>query len=110
MIYVNDIPSLRDPEDFEYSFDDRTEKIELINGNCVQDYGHVESGDTFALTAIFKKSDYQRIKNLWLNRTKISYTDVDGTEYQNLRLVFKKKKFLAKFPQYVILTFELWRV
>ena len=49
MIFINDIPSLRNPDSFEISFDDRIEKIELINGATVQNYGHIQSGDSFAL-------------------------------------------------------------
>ena len=109
MIYINDIPSLRDPDSVELTFDDRIEKIELINGNAVQNYGHIESGDTFSLTAIFKKTDYQRIVNLWESDTKINYTDESGEVHQNLRLVLRRKKYLAKFPKYVELTFELWK-
>lgn len=42
MIYINDIPSFRDPETCEYIIDDRVEKIELMNGVAVQDFGHIE--------------------------------------------------------------------
>ena len=111
MIYINDtIPSLRDPESCELIFDDRIEKIELINGNTVQDYGYVESGNIVALTCIFSLANYRRLTELWQSRTKVSWTDEAGIVHENLRIVFRKVRYLSKFPKYVILTFELWKV
>ena len=109
MIYINNIPSLRNPESCEYSFDDRVEKIELINGTTTQDYGHVESGDSFALSCVFSYSNYLLLKNLWINRQFVSYTDEAGKNFYNLRLVFKSVKRVNRFPNYVTLAFELWR-
>ncbi len=109
MIFINNIPSLRDPESISYSFDDRIQKIALINGNTVQDYGHIESGDSFNISAVFSIANYALIKNLWINRTKVSFTDEKGNVFQNCRLVFKSVKHEANFP-YVILDFELWRI
>ena len=110
MIYINNIPSLRNPESSTLTFDNRIEKIELINGNTVQNYGHVESGDVFALTCAFSTANYRLIKALWESDTRVSYTDEAGDVWLNMRLVFKNIKRVAKFPNYVILTFELWRV
>lgn len=110
MIYINDIPSFRAPEEEVFNFDDRVEKIEIICGNVVQDYGHVESGDVFALTCVFSAVNYNRLKALWLARERVMYTDEDGNTYTNLRLVFRSFQRVSKFPQYVTLTFELWKV
>lgn len=111
MIYINDtIPSFRNPESCDLTFDDRVEKIELIDGNTVQDYGHIESGDVMALTCIFSAANYVKLKELWESRTKVSFTDEAGLTWQNMRIVFKKVKYVSKFPNYVELTFELWKV
>lgn len=110
MIYINDIPSFRAPESEDYIFDDRTEKIELIGGNVVQSYGHVESGDTFSLECVFSAFNYNRIKLLWLADARVIYTDEDGDVHTNLRLVFRRKRRVPKFPEYILLTFELWKV
>lgn len=110
MIWINDIPSFRDPESVTHTFDDRIEKVELIQGNTVQDYGHVSSGDVDALTCLFSYENYIRLKELWLNRTRVTYTDEAGDVHQNLRLVFKSIKRYNRFPKFVLLTFELWRV
>lgn len=109
MIFINDIPSLRDPESDSLSFDDRVQKVPLINGNTVQDYGHIESGDTFTLSCVFSVANYERLKALWLARQKVTYTDKAGTVYTNCRLVFKSIQYVANFPNYVTLEFEIWR-
>ena len=110
MIYINDIPSFRAPESEDYIFDDRVEKIELINGNVAQSYGHIESGDTFSIVCVFSAFNYNQIKVLWLADERVRYTDEDGDVHTNLRLVLRRKRRVAKFPNYIILTFELWKV
>lgn len=110
MIFINDIPSLCNPTSFEVFFDDRIEKIELINGNTVQNYGHIQSGDSFALTCTFSYANYLRICALWESDTRVSFTDEAGEVWLNMRLVLRKEKYVSKFPAFVDLTFELWRV
>lgn len=110
MIYINDIPSFRDPEVCELNIDDRIEKVELINGNTVQDYGHCETGDSISLECIFSMENYLRINELWQTRTKVNFTDESGDIWSNMRLVLKKIKYVKKFPEYVYLNFELWKV
>lgn len=110
MIYINDIPSFRNPDSSVLNFDDRVENIELIGGNVAQDYGHVENGDKLSLTCLFSYANYQLLKTLWTNRTKVSYTDEAGVIWTNLRLVFRNVRRYRNFPNYVTLTFELWRI
>ena len=109
-IKINNIESFRSPESGSFTVDDRIEKIQLINGNCVQDYGHIDSGDQFTVTAIFKKSDFESIVSLWTNRTLVTYTDDGGTIWQGIRIVLRSYQYVARFPNYVQLTMELWRV
>ena len=109
-IKINNIESFRSPENVSFTVDDRVEKIKLINGNCVQDYGHIDSGDQFTVTAIFKKTDFLAIMSLWTNRTLVTYTDDGGTIWQGMRIVLRGYQYVAKFPDYVTVTLELWRV
>lgn len=109
-IKINNIESFRSPESVNFTVDDRIEKIQLINGNCVQDYGHIDSGDQFNVTAIFKKSDFNSIVSLWQNRTLVDYTDDGGIVWQGMRIVLRSYQYVAKYPDYVTLNLELWRV
>lgn len=110
MIFINEIASLRDPETFELSIEDRIEKIELIGGNAVQDYGHVETGDVFTVECVFHRDAWAQIQELWKSRTLINFTDEAGTVWLNLRLVIKSLRYIRKFPQYVSVKFELWKI
>lgn len=110
MIYINDISSFREPESEEYIFDVRIQKIEIIGGNVVQSYGHIESGDVIALECIFARVNYNRIKALMIADERVAYTDEEGDVHTNLRLVFRRKRRVPKFPGYIILKFELWKV
>ena len=109
MIYINDIPSFRDPETCEYTFDDRVEKIELMNGVAVQDFGHVEEGDSIALECMFSPANFQRFLALWTSRAKVTFTDTAGVTWQNMRIVLRSFKRDAHYPQHVFASFELWR-
>lgn len=108
MIYINDIPSLRDPESITYTFDDRIERIKLIGGNTVQDYGNIDSGGVFSVSAVFSLTNYYLIRALWISRTLVTFNDGDGGIWTNRRLVFKSIKRDRNFPNYVTLDFELW--
>ena len=109
-IKINNIESYRSPESISYDVDDRVERIPLINGNCVQDYGYIPSGDSFSITALFSQANFNEIVSLWVNRTLITFTDESGRRWERLRIVMRRYERLAKFPNYVMLTFELWRI
>lgn len=109
MIFINDIPSYRDPESIVYNFDDRVQKIPLIKGNTVQDYGNIDSGAVIVMSVVFTLSNYLLIKNLWINRTLVTFNDGLGLIINNCRLVFKSVKRERLFPNFVTLNFELWR-
>lgn len=109
MIYINDIPSFRDPESEVFTPDDRIERIELINNIIVQDMGRVEAGDVLALKCLFSRENYLRLEALWLTRERVTYRDVLGVEWQNMRLKFLEVERDRNFPEYLFVTFELWR-
>lgn len=107
-IQINDIRSFRSPESYGITFDDRQTKVELLNGNTVQDAGRFPSGDAASVTALFRKADYDRIVALWEARQLVTFTDEAGNVYQNVRLVLKSYKHEKAFPEFVLLTFEIW--
>ena len=109
-IKINNIESFRSPENITYNVNDSIERIALINGHCVQDYGYISTGDSFTIQAVFSKSDFDDIVNLWLNRQKITFTDDSGTVWQNMRIVIKSYQTVNKFTNYINLNFELWRI
>lgn len=109
MIFIDDIPTFRHPESITYTFDDRVTKIQLIDGNTVQDVGCFDSGGVFSISsAMFSLENYNRLRVLWRNRTLVTFNDNNGGVWQNRRLVFKSIKRDKNFPNYVFLDFELW--
>lgn len=109
MIYINDIPSFRNPENYEYNFDDRVEKIEVMDGIIVQDRGHITAGDYFAVEVMFTQDNLERVLDLWERREKVSFTDTAGVVWQGMRIVMKSFRRDSNFPRYVIASFHLWR-
>lgn len=109
MIYIDDIPSFRDPESYKVILDDRVEKIEIIGSVSIQDMGHVSDGDAISLVCVFSAANFNRLLNLWESRTKVNFTDTAGQVWSEMRIVMKEYERDKKFPNYVTATFELWR-
>ena len=109
MIYINDIPSFRNPETEVLTPDDRLEKIELIGDILVQDMGRVEAGDVLSLKCLFSIENYLRLETVWLSREKVNYTDVLGVVWQNMTLKILEIERDRNYPEYIFVTFELWR-
>ena len=108
-IKINDIKSYRSPDMYSVSFDDRQTRVELLNGNTVQDAGRFISGDTISITAVFKRADFNAIVALWEARQLVSFTDEAGIVHQNVRLKLNSYKYETRFPDYVTVTFEVWK-
>lgn len=108
-IRIGDVWSLRTPERWNEQPDDRQERIEVVGSVVVQDQGVVDEGKIFSCQAIFKTADwFNTIKSYWLNRTKVTITDELGREYENVRIVYKGRQYMPKFPKYTILNLEFW--
>ena len=104
--------SYRSPETYGKTLDDRQEKIEIIDGVCVDDCGYIEQGDVLTFTAVFTATEFQKVKSFFVNRTKITFTDETGTIYNNVRVILKSyKAYNAQFyPDMVSADFEIWMV
>lgn len=108
-IRINNIESYRSPESFTVNVDDRIEKVPLIQGNTVQDYGHVENGDSFVISCLFSRANFNEILALWRARQTVTFTDEAGELWTNCRIVIRSYKYEPRFPDYVMLDFEIWR-
>lgn len=109
MIYINDIPSFRAPESELWIPDDRLERVELIGAVVVQDVGRVISGDVVKLKCLFARENYDRLEQLWMSRTPVNYTDEAGDVWQNMIIKVTEMERDRNFPEYIFVTFELWR-
>ena len=109
MIYINGIPSFRDPESFKIQFNDRVEKIKVIDDVVVQDLGHVTGDDEIAITCMFSTQNFNQILELWNSRTLVTFIDTAGISWSGMRIVMREYQIDKHFPNYVMATFELWR-
>lgn len=109
MIYINDIPSLRNPDNGEdLIIDDRKEKIPLINGTTIQNGGVFFGG--FQLSCVFSKTNFERFKNLWLANQTVTFTDKAGVIYSGLTIKVNKYGYVDHFLNYIQVDFELWKI
>ena len=109
MIFINDIASFRDPESYKVIPDDRIQKIPIIGGVAIQDLGHVEEGDSFSITCVFSEENFLQLVDLWNARATVSFTDTAGNVWEDLLIVMKEYQRDKNFPQYVTVSFELWK-
>lgn len=109
MIYINDIPSFRDPDSFKMTLDDRISKVEIIGGVAIQDLGYVAAGDVFSVVCMFTVKNFDLVTKLWTARKTVSFTDTAGVVWEEMRIVIKEIEYDRNFPEYVTATFELWK-
>lgn len=109
MIYINDIPSFRNPESEVLKPDDRKERIELLGAVAVQDMGRIKSGDVLSLKCLFSRANYLRLKELWESREKVNYTDPLGVVWERVTMKWLEVERDRAFPENIFVTFEIWR-
>lgn len=108
MIYINGIASFRDPENYKVIPDDRVQKVEIIGGVAIQDYGHIDAGDVISMTCLFSEANFNQLLGLWNSRTIVSFTDTAGAVWSGRRIVMKEYERDKNFPHYILASFELW--
>lgn len=109
MIYIDDIPSFRNPESYKVTVDDRIQKIEVINGVALQDYLHIAAGDVISLTCLFTEENFNQLLALWERRTSVTFTDTAGATYPGKIIIMKEYERDRNFPTHILVTFELWQ-
>lgn len=109
VIQIGTIKSMREPEGFGCTPDDRQELIQCIDGVCYVDAGYHPEGDVFSCTAIFKPADWVILKGYWQGRVKVDITDQQGEVTPQIRVVVKKYEPISKHKYWKI-TMEFWRV
>ena len=109
-IKIGDVYSVRAPESYEFVPDDRQTRIEVLGGVIISDTGRVPEGDVIRCTAVFTKKDFEEtLTSNWHNRTKLMFKNEAGVTYVNVVFSVKTYKYYSKFPQYVVVTFEIDR-
>lgn len=90
--------------------DDRQTQLETPNGIAVQDFGHVEEGDTISCTVTIRPEGAFKLYFYWNNRSRVDVVDEAGKVWKNLRVVVKNPAPVEHFPDYYTVELEFWRV
>ena len=88
--------------------DDRQQRINTIGGVEVQDFGHVEDGDTITCDVTLQGADAGIIFDYWHNRTRVNVIDEGDYVYPNMRVVIKQYSRIKYFPPYFAAKLEFW--
>ena len=108
-IKIGEIETLR-TENWQIIPDDRQTRIETIGGVVVQDFGHVEGGDSYSCKIIVESAGANAIAACWHNRILVPVIDVNGTAIGDMRVVIKKYGYVEHFEDHIWAEIELWRV
>ena len=88
----------------------QTDPADAGGGVYVINLGRVPNGDTQAFTCMFSSANYAAILALVDAGTLSTFIDEDGTITSNCRMIIKSDTRDTRFPDFRIVTFEIWRV
>ena len=100
----------RDVENWQVIPDDRQQRIEIIGGIAVQDFGRVPGGDKISCTATVLKAGWEIIKLYWDERIMVDIVDEAGNVWKDMRVVVKSYSYVSYFPRAIKVSFEFWRL
>lgn len=107
-IKIGDVETLR-TENWRVIPDDRQTRLETIGGNVIQDFGRVDSGDTFSCSVTLSAAAASVVSGYWYDRTPVTVRDVSGRELTNRRVVIKKYGYVDRFEdEYFTADIEFW--
>lgn len=109
MVRIGEAVSMNDPEDGSVKPDDRIELVQVFGSVVVQDYGHIEAGDTASWKLQFDKKNWELVKNYWHNRVIVNVQDAAKQIFQ-ARIIIKSYTRVKRFPDCITAQIELWRV
>ncbi len=107
-IQIGDVRTL-DVENWQIIPDDRQQKIEIVGGMAVQDFGHVEAGDRVSCNVTVTSEGWQEICHYWNVRQRVEITDEAGAVWPDMRVVVKSYQYVSRFPRAIKVTLEFWR-
>lgn len=110
VINIGSAKSFRSPESWDVTPDDRQERVEIVGGIHVEDYGVIDAGEVVSCQLVFDATNWALVKGYWTARTLVAVTDQAGNSLGNRRVVVKKYKYQDRHPKYYTVDLELWAV
>lgn len=110
VVRIGDAVSLNAPDESIIP-DDRQQRIQTIGGNVIQDYGHVQSGDTVQWSGLqVTQKNAELIEGYWNSREAVTVINA-GLQTFTARVAVKRWKRLPRFEKKVVeMDVELWLV
>ena len=110
IIKIGEAVSLKSPDGFTITPDDRQEIIQTDGGNVIQDYGHVASGDKIAFSCNFRKTDFEKIYQYWEHRELVD-VEFGGVTFPSSRIKIISWGFFERFENTTVnARIEIWRM
>jgi hypothetical protein len=108
-IKIGTVESLREPESYKVTPDDRQEQIKVLGGVHIQDNGVFGSGMIAKGSALFSIDDWPTLEGYWLNRITVDVVDKYGKVLENRRLKITGFEGHECWDYYKV-EFELWNM
>ena len=86
--------------------DNRITTIQTFNGNVTQDFGHIESGDTFTCQCNALESNALIILNYWHNQSFVDIVNPAGIIIPNCRVIIIDYGFVENFEAKKVYNFN----
>ena len=110
------ISSIGATENFNITPDDRQTLVKTVDslgvgGVVVEDFGYVENGEVIAFSAVFDDASYEKLLNIWKNRSLSDVIFEDGKQILSARLVLKSTTYFhTSLASYKKVSLEVWKV
>ena len=110
LLHIGDAVSYSSPESWRYTPDDRQQLIQVDEGNVVEDYGHIKSGDKITVTAKFDRENFSKIYDYWDHRILVNVVDETGRTWEDCRIKVISFGYMTMFPDMTNVELEFWRI
>lgn len=110
VVRIGDAVSLNAPDESIIP-DDRQTQIQTIGGVAIQDYGHIQTGDTVQWSGLqMMQYDAEIVESYWNSRETVTCTNA-GLQTFSARVVVKSWKRIPRFEKKAVeMNVELWLV
>lgn len=108
-IKIGDIWTLT-VENWNVMPDDRQEKIDVIGGVVVQDFGRIPEGDVISCNITIRASDAAVLAEYWYNRELVDVRDEADNVWQHRRILVKRYSYRPYFSNVFDAEIEMWGI
>lgn len=108
---LGEFTTFSEPENIEYSPDNRMEIVKLVHGACVQDGWDgqkMDTADVVSFSATFDKDGFARLRSISNSRERVA-VEIGSERIVNALLILKSYSYNVKFDGYKNASVDIWR-